>query len=404
MPGPAWNLMDPNAQPDFATFLAQQGGGAQPPPVTQMGLNAATPRAAAGVPPGMTPKFGVSRETRTSGLKNPAAATNALLATIDEKSRGALEAQGADVAAMQDRAQQLAGQDLPVNFSALAGLVDSWTGSKLAANAAPEETAVTRRAELDKLNAAVLKARQGMSQDEISILKDKLNAQWHADDIAGRSADRAISRESLGLQRDAAARDKTQRKNDQDLIKMSQDLDPSRASSKVGLGVATQKVANAKALFALTGGEENLDSRQTEELAIGLNKLISGTGAGAQAQIKALVPESARGDSQKMKEWLLNEPQGLGQQAFVRKLVQTIKRENEVATSDIEKYQRGKLAAYGHLKSHPDYEKVLGGYEDNYNVNLHPEAEDAAALAWAHDPANSGTPEAAEILKMHGGK
>lgn len=395
MPGPAWNLMDPNAQPDFATFLAQQQGMAAPQmPVTQTALNAASPRAA--LPQQRT---NVSRETRKFGANPLAGATQNLLQTIDERSRAALDSQGADVAKLQTQAQDLTDKSLPLNLSALAGLTDAWTGSHLAATSAPEETEATRRAEVERLNAAVLKAKQGMSQDEIAILKDKLSGQWHAEDIAQRGADRQVQRDGMAMTAGLARDAKTQKRNEDDLVKMSQDLDPSRASSRTGLGVALQKVTNAQALKALASGQgSNLPSAQVEELAIGLNRLVSGSSAGV-TQVRNLVPESARGDAQKLKSWLFNEPYGTEQQKFVEKIMETVDREARLANNQIQDYQRGKLPAWkaklGHL---PGYSDVLKGYEQNYGVSLRDEPDQGEVVDGhvylkkpglkANDPAN----------------
>lgn len=147
--------------------------------------------------------------------------------------------------------------------------------------------------------------------------------------------------------------------------KMGSDLDPSKGRNGT-LGMASQKVANAQALQALANGQgDNLDQRQTEELAIGLNKLLSGSGVPNSAQVKALVPDTVAGNAQKLKEWLMNDPQGLNQQAFVQKMMGTVNREADVANQQIKQYQVGKLGGHQWLKQHnPDaYNQVLSSYD-----------------------------------------
>jgi hypothetical protein len=189
-----------------------------------------------------------------------------------------------------------------------------------------------------------------------------------------------------GERADAAADRKKEREDREDekaLKGMGDDLDPSKGRNGA-LGVAAQKIANAQALQALAQGQgDNLDSRQMEELAIGLNKLLSGSNASASSQVEALVPSTARGDAAKLKEWLFNEPTGTNQKEFAKRMMETVGRESKTARNQIETYQRGKLGKYEALKSRrPDqYGAVLKSFEDNYGVNLRPKDKEAGAPA-----------------------
>lgn len=134
-----------------------------------------------------------------------------------------------------------------------------------------------------------------------------------------------------------AALDKS---NEKRLAAFGDILDPSKGRAGA-FGVSKQKYDRAEALETLATAykDGNYDSRQIEELAIGLNALLSGSNAGAATQVSALVPKTAIGNFQKMREWLINEPQGANQQAFVQRMMGTVAREKATAADQIKRTQ-----------------------------------------------------------------
>lgn len=139
-------------------------------------------------------------------------------------------------------------------------------------------------------------------------------------------------------------------------------LDPSKARAGA-FGVSKQVYDRAERLQSLASAfkDGNLDSRQVEELAIGLNAMLSGANTGAAQQVKSLVPNSIWGNAQKVKEWLVNEPQGLQQQAFVNRMLGSITREKSTASDQLKRTQFQRIGRYGDLeKSNPDeFQNVL---------------------------------------------
>lgn len=138
-------------------------------------------------------------------------------------------------------------------------------------------------------------------------------------------------------------------------------LDPSKARAGA-FGVSKQVYDRAERLQSLAsafpGG--NMDSRQIEEMAVGLNAMLSGSNTGASTQVKALVPSSAMGDAMKLKEWLANDPQGTNQQAFVARMLGSVEREKATAADQITRTQMQRTTRFADLeKSVPD---------DFYNV------------------------------------
>lgn len=117
-------------------------------------------------------------------------------------------------------------------------------------------------------------------------------------------------------------------------------------------GVTAQGLHRAERLEGLVSRykDMNLDTRETEELAIGLNSLLQGSNVSAQEQVKGLVPKSVIGNVQKFKEWLTNEPQGLQQQKFVERMMNDVRREKDVASAQLLRDARPKIAAFEHLE------------------------------------------------------
>lgn len=133
-------------------------------------------------------------------------------------------------------------------------------------------------------------------------------------------------------------------------------LDPSKGA-RGPLAVSKQVFDRAERLETLASAfpDGNLDSRQIEELAIGLNAMLSGSNVGAQSQVKALVPDTIRGNAMKFAEWLTNDPKGTKQQAFVSRMMGTITREKDAASDQIKRTQFQRIGRYQDLeKSAPD--------------------------------------------------
>lgn len=173
------------------------------------------------------------------------------------------------------------------------------------------------------------------------------------------------------LDRKEARVAKSEQRNDKlsdDLvIKMQKDLDPNQArGGNLAKNQAQMDQADRlKALYTESNGDiRNLDSRQIEELAIGMNKMLSGSSQGSSSQVEALVPKTARGNASKLKEWLLNDPQGTNQIEFVKRMAETVERERQVAGNQIKNAQVQRLSAYNKLKkADPErYKQVLNAY------------------------------------------
>lgn len=156
-------------------------------------------------------------------------------------------------------------------------------------------------------------------------------------------------------------------KNEKRFLLLKDDLDPNKARGG-NMSFNQKKVDQAERLEGLiygsSGNINNLDSRQIEELAIGLNSMLSNSSSSAVSQVEALVPKTVIGNAQKLKEWLSNDPQGTNQVAFVKRMAETVGREKEIAGEQVKKAQIARLAAHSHLeKADPlGYQRILQSY------------------------------------------
>lgn len=97
-------------------------------------------------------------------------------------------------------------------------------------------------------------------------------------------------------------------------------------------------------------GGYNLTRAEAEDYAINLARLVGGSGGRVtQAQIDALVPDSARGRFRGMQEFITNDPTGRDQQEFIRRMEALVSRE----MGTIEQQRHDAVAR--HLASHTNY-------------------------------------------------
>ena len=170
-------------------------------------------------------------------------------------------------------------------------------------------------------------------------------------------ADAAKAKDTqTGKNNSPAARAKGEQYADKRVTAFSDALDPSKQRAGA-FGVSKQAYDRAERLQSLAAAypDNNLDKRQIEELAIGMNAMLSGANSGAQEQVKSLVPSSIMGNAEKFKEWFTNDPTGTNQQEFVKRMLGSIDREKSTASDQIKRTQLQRTAGYEDLeKSNPD--------------------------------------------------
>lgn len=92
------------------------------------------------------------------------------------------------------------------------------------------------------------------------------------------------------------------------------------------------------------------DTRQMRELATSLASVLTGGNVVAEQQINELVPKTYRGNYQKFLEKLTNNPTGLEQQEFVKRLSDTLAREKGTINTQIKGAQQAALPGLAVLK------------------------------------------------------
>lgn len=189
------------------------------------------------------------------------------------------------------------------------------------------------------------------SPEDIAKAKNELASLYPSGvvpkDYAHMGAAAGRSELSLGIRKDQYDQKR--------LTALGESLDPSKQRAGA-FGVSKQVFDRAERLQSLAvASMGNPDRRQMEELAIGLNAMLSGSNTGAQDQVKALVPQSLVGNANKLREWLVNDPTGTGQQEFVKRLNDTIAREKATAMDQIKRTQFQRIGRYADLEqSSPD--------------------------------------------------
>ena len=126
-----------------------------------------------------------------------------------------------------------------------------------------------------------------------------------------------------------------------------------RTSTDMGRNQAT--VTNANKLLTLGAqGEKQeggLDKRQIHEAAIASANLVSSGSGTAQATIEALVPHASGNMEASIEEWLTSNPKGIGQQAFVERMMETATREKHLAGENMKAIKSDILQEFGHLQA-----------------------------------------------------
>jgi len=154
---------------------------------------------------------------------------------------------------------------------------------------------------------------------------------------------------------------------DKALKELGSDFDPS--GGRAGeFGKNQARVNAAKRVLALAtdenGNAKDLNPQQAPELAQSIASLISNGGQGTQAQIEHMTPKTLRGNLQGTLQWLLGEPRGADQVAFVKNMIETAKREQDIAQQSIEGVRKGRAAKHQRvlLGNPEESRRVLQGF------------------------------------------
>lgn len=123
------------------------------------------------------------------------------------------------------------------------------------------------------------------------------------------------------------------------------------------------------AVDPLTGGPANLTPQQMTEVSGALATLIGG-GSSGEGTRHELTPYTGGRSLAELTQWLTNAPQGTGQQAFVKQMIDTARREQATAGQAVRQAQAQRLS------SHLQY------------LQMFPEAAKAQMQSYGFDPAD----------------
>lgn len=166
----------------------------------------------------------------------------------------------------------------------------------------------------------------------------------------------AAVKTALGAQKSSGKSDPSNKR----LTAFSEALDENKGRAGA-FGTSKTVFDRAERLESLATNLPNLRSSEIEELAIGLNAMLSGSNTGAQEQVKALVPNTAWGNAKKFKEWFTNEPTGTDQQEFVKRMMGSVAREKATAAEQLIRTKLSRTQGFSDVeKAHPqEYENIM---------------------------------------------
>jgi hypothetical protein len=155
---------------------------------------------------------------------------------------------------------------------------------------------------------------------------------------------------------------------DQELKDLEGRLNPSGARAG-SLAKLNDKVNQAEAIEGLILDEngqlkKDIDKRQIQELAKGLDNLLS-SGVSTVSGVHELVPVSAQGNLQSLQEYISGIPTGGAMDNFVKKLAETVQREKNIRHDQLVRAQVSGLGVAANLrKTNPDeYWATLGNHK-----------------------------------------
>lgn len=301
-------------------------------------------------------------------------AYQALLAKLDEANVSGIGAQKQGISDTEARLNEVTNKTPDVDLSALFAYQKATQGMDLGEGYRRPQTQADLDKQADDLRAALQKERQGLTDDQIKILDSALGAEGRRLGIDEQGLQRVELARLQGADRAAQLQDRLDvTKRGQDLAaagraatnarmagkgnnsayqKLIHDTNPTLASSRSDLGRNQAVVTSAKKIETLGGQGRSqsggLDTRQIEEVAAATASLLQNGSVGAQGTIRRLVPKSFSADKAGIQEYIKGLPVGAGQQAFVDRMLETARRERELAEGNIKAFQTG---AYKDAKS-----------------------------------------------------
>jgi hypothetical protein len=210
----------------------------------------------------------------------------------------------------------------------------------------------------ENVTAAQIKAVLLPAAEKESLQKERLDAQKDMKEIQLEGI--RATRQQTKVAKDLARQDKLDKDNINRIDRANKLITAEVASSRSAFGRAGNTYQSAEKLEALVHDIDpnDLDTRQITEIARNLDAMLT-MGQPTISGMKKLLPHTATGDVAKIKEYISNIPKGAQQGDFVRRMMETVKREKELADKQMRRSQGKLLSSFVDLKDHPNMKSVL---------------------------------------------
>lgn len=149
-------------------------------------------------------------------------------------------------------------------------------------------------------------------------------------------------------------------------------MNPDIVRSGTPLGNARMRDMKAENIQKLAAGVTDYDKltpQQVYEIATSFNALVTG-GMGSITGTEHLVPKSFLGDANALHNYIMNQPGGAGQGAFVKNMLDSVSRERQVAQDQVQRGLQKASIAYADLKQ--KFPDQYAGIVDTGIKNLAP--------------------------------
>lgn len=253
------------------------------------------------------------------------------------------------------------------------------------------------------LNAQTKQGQLGVAQqnadtkqNQMKVAQDKLDQDYElkkqqlgiAQQNANTNAERIKVQKEL---KDLGTTYKKQKDDITRLDKVGKLITGEVASSRSSFGRAANTYQAAEKMETLadtTGGDyDHLSPTQVAELAKNLDAMLS-NGQATVSGLNKLIPTSAAGDLAKIENYITNNPDGANQGDFVRQILETTKREKDLAHSQMQKTQGKLLSSFSDLKDHPTMKTILfqNGLPEDLFETMKPQKDKTPPLQTMNKP------------------
>lgn len=191
--------------------------------------------------------------------------------------------------------------------------------------------------------------------------EQKRKLEERANENHQNALNRKASLDAARMKYDALQENRQEVKNTDRLDKLNKMINGEVASGRSAFGGAAKTFQAAERLETLASSVKDpnqLTPQQMNEMYTGLAAMFN-NGQPTVSGMNKLIAPSAMKDVASFKQYILSQPAGANQGAFVSNLLDTIRREKDLAKQQMQKTQGRLLGSYSDLKDHPQMKSIL---------------------------------------------